>query len=578
MKYRFEEKKCLKVFYCHNYGLFLLSLICTILSTFFSLFFSWIMGELLNIIIEKDMSILWNTLYVAIIAAIMMFFCDMVLYRAKSRFIHKALIQYRNSIFERLSQKEINAFVKENVSKYISSLINDVGVVEEKYLNGTLLVAYYIILFVGSIIMMIMLSWKLTLITLVLSMLPILFTRILESGLISREQLVSKQNEKFMDTVKDFLNGFSVIKNYKAEKVAIETLRNSNISLEYNKMARRWWDGLIVATSNATGTFVQFGIFFWGAWFVISDQIEIGTVLIIFNLCNFILQPIQMIPSLLAERKASISLIKKIDCLLKENTFKEGRTIETKLKEEITMKNVTFGYDLENIILKNINMKFQKGKKYAIVGASGSGKSTILKLLMGGVRDYRGSIFIDGNELNEISTDSLYDIISLVSQEIFIFNSSIQNNITMFKEYPIEEVKKAFDLAGLSELVEDKGLSYCCGENGCNLSGGERQRIALARSVLRGSSVIMLDEAVAALDNHTATKIEESILKLKNVTEIVVTHRLNKRILQMYDEIVVIKDGEVYETGQFDLLMEKRGYFYSLYCITSKDDMIKEYF
>ena len=116
MKYRFEEKKCLKVFYCHNYGLFLLSLICTILSTFFSLFFSWIMGELLNIIIEKDMSILWNTLYVAIIAAIMMFFCDMVLYRAKSRFIHKALIQYRNSIFERLSQKEINAFVKENVS------------------------------------------------------------------------------------------------------------------------------------------------------------------------------------------------------------------------------------------------------------------------------------------------------------------------------------------------------------------------------------------------------------------------------------------------------------------------------
>ena len=231
------------------------------------------------------------------------------------------------------------------------------------------------------------------------------------------------------------------------------------------------------------------------------------------------------------------------------------------------MQNLSFGYEASSTILKGLFCNFESGKSYAIVGGSGSGKTTLLKLLMGSYRTYDGLLSIDGTDVKSFSSDSMYDLMSLIDQNIFLFDDTSRNNITMFASFPDEEVNRAIMLAGLEDVIKERGEDYSCGENGNKLSGGERQRIAIARSLLKGSNVLLVDEATASLDNETAKHVSTAILALKNLTRIVVTHRLDEQILKQYDEIIMLKNGIACEIGNFKDLMEEKGQFYSLYMV-----------
>lgn len=187
---------------------------------------------------------------------------------------------------------------------------------------------------------------------------------------------------------------------------------------------------------------------------------------------------------------------------------------------------------------------------------------------MGAYDGYGGSISIDGKELREVDPDSLYDLMSLIGQNVFLFDDTIHSNITMFRDFPEELVAEAVKRSGLSELLEQRGTDYRCGENGAGLSGGERQRVSIARCLLRGTPVLLLDEATAALDNQTAFAVTDAILHLDGLTRLVVTHRLDAALMEQYDEIIVLRGGKIQERGDYGTLMEKKGYFYSLYTLT----------
>ena len=211
---------------------------------------------------------------------------------------------------------------------------------------------------------------------------------------------------------------------------------------------------------------------------------------------------------------------------------------------------------------------FEAGKAYAIVGASGSGKSTLLHLLTTPGEACEGQILLDGTPLQEISSDALYEAVSVIEQNVFVFNASIRDNITMFRSFPPAALAQANHRAHLEQLLAERGEDYLCGENGSGLSGGEKQRISIARSLLKHASVLLADEATAALDAQTAHQVTDDILSLSGVTRIVVTHTLEQAALRRYDGILVLKNGRIAESGTFDALMAQKGYFYALYTVS----------
>ena len=235
----------------------------------------------------------------------------------------------------------------------------------------------------------------------------------------------------------------------------------------------------------------------------------------------------------------------------------------------ITIDHLTYGYHEDAPVLNDVSVRFEAGKSYAIVGTSGSGKSTLVNLLMGSSNDYQGSIRFDQRELRSIATESLYGLVSVVQQNVFIFDDTIRNNITMFRHFDEKLVQQATEKAGLTPLLAERGEDYICGENGSGLSGGERQRISIARCLLRQTPVLLIDEATAALDAATAYSVSAAILAIEGLTRIVVTHRLEEPLLRKYDEILVLKNGEICERGSFDALMARREQFYSLFNVAN---------
>lgn len=559
-----------RAFYRHNYACFAVALALTVLDIPSALIGSWLLGEIIDVISSGDLARLQVLLAFGAVFTVVSFAISVGMYRAKSDFVCRALVSYKSLAFRRLSEKGIRAFARENTGSYLSLLTNDVASVEEGYLKRSFLLIYHALLFVGTLAMMLFYSVTLTVAAVLLSLLPLVASVLMGRELTARERAVSDRNEAFVSQLRDLLSGFSVIKSFKAEAQARGLFDAASGRAEQTKRRRYWWECLISAVSgNLCSMLLQFGVFFIGAWLAIDGQVTAGTVLIFVNLCNYLIQPINIVPQYWASRKAASGLVEKLAAATRENTERAGEKIEPRLERGIEVSGVTFGYEPGEPVLRDVTLELAAGRSYAVVGASGSGKSTLLNLLMGGYDTYEGSITLDGHELRGIDASSLYDLVSLIDQSVFLFDDTIRANVTMFRDFPDAAVDDALRRAGLADLVAEKGEGFHCGENRGALSGGERQRVSIARALLRATPVLLVDEATAALDNQTARAVGEEILSLDGLTRVVVTHRLEAPLLARYDEIVAMRDGRVVERGTFDELMAARGYFYSLFTVSS---------
>lgn len=557
-------------FYRGNGLSFALAMVETLFSTAAAMMISWLIQQIIDMTTGMDIGFTFHqVVLLAVIGLLMAAAAWGFAYISRPRFTTRGIGQYKEYVFEQLCKKGISAFSGENSSLYISALSNDAESIELNYLGNIFVIVECVLMFVGALGLMFYYSPLLTIISIALSILPLLAS-ILTGNLVAKaEKKVSDKNESYMMTLKDSLVGFSVIKSFRAEAQMCRIFADKVKEVSDAKCLRKKRTILVSLFANCAGNIVQLGVFLIGAYLALHGyDLSAGSVLVFVQLLNYVINPIGAIPQALAERKASKALITKIAEALADNVREEGAECKTKLDGGITVKNLSFGYEEEKPVLQNVDVTFDAGKSYAIVGASGSGKSTLLNLLMASHPGYTGTICYDETELQQIRSESLYEMVSVVQQNVFIFNASIRDNITMFSEFPREEVDRAIELSGLSRLIEERGEDYLCGENGSGLSGGEKQRISIARSLLKKSQVLLVDEATAALDAQTAFQVSDAILDLQDMTRIVVTHALDEALLKRYDRVLTLKNGTITESGTFDELMEKKGYFYSLFTVS----------
>ena len=563
-----KNREFIHQLYYKNRINFIVAIILTIAMSSLNLMISWLIQQIMDCTANQDMQALVRSAWIVIIVVVIYTIAN-VMYRAiYPKFLQRAMQQYRDYAFSRLTQKSLRSFSKEGTALYVSALTNDCTSIENNYLAATFTMIELLFCFLGALIMMLYYSPVMLVLAVALSFLPVAVSMTAGNRLTEQEKEISKKNERFVSIVNELLSGFPVIKSFRAETQASRLFSQRNEQAEEAKKNKRRTEQLISLLANDAGIIAQMGIFLAGAWLAISGKgVTAGVVIVFVQLMNYILNPISQVPLLWSNRKAAIALMEKLSDALSENVREEGREKLNGFSEKIEVNDLTYGYEPESPVLKDMDAQFDAGKSYAIVGGSGSGKSTLLNLLMGSSSNYQGEICIDGVSIKNIESESLYQLMTSVQQNVFVFNDTIRNNVTMFHEFPDKEVTLALERSGLSEFIEKRGEEFVCGENGANLSGGERQRISIARALLRKSPILLVDEATAALDAATARAVSFSILNLVGMTRIVVTHRLEEAILRRYDKILVMKNGTICEQGNFDTLMKQKGQFYSLFQI-----------
>lgn len=561
-------KKYIHSFYEKNKLNYILTIIATIGISLIQIALAGLIKKLMDLASAGTLEQLRQELIMVVLFLVACAATFFLLRSVKYNFMRKAVAGYRNLAFSDITSHSIGTFNKNNSSNYISALTNDVTSIESNYLLADVGIMEAVLTTVLSLALMFYYSWQMTLLVIALCIAPMAVAVVFGSRVAEQEKEISTRNAEFVAMVKDLLSGFGVVKSFQAQAEASKLFEERNGQLEQIKCKRKKTTQLVQIISGLTGFAVQIGVFVFGAYMAIKGRITVGVVVAFVQMMNYILQPLNTLPTLLADKKAALGLIEKLSTYCEESSTEGKDEIIESVGEGICFEHVDFAYDAEKPVLKDVSLQFRTGKSYAIVGGSGSGKSTLLNLIMGSFDGYEGKVTIGGKELKKANPDSVFDVVSVIQQNVFVFDDTIRRNICMFKKFPEDAVKAAAEKAGLRQLISEKGWDYDCGEGGIHLSGGEKQRISIARSLLRKSQVLLVDEATSALDAETADSVTNAILDIDGLTRLIVTHKLDEKVLNRFDGIVVMKNGHVEEEGTFGEMMKRKGYFYSLYQVS----------
>ena len=486
--------------------------------------------------------------------------------RLRNKLVRQIMSRYKNKVFKSILDRDYREFSKEKSGKFISILTENMKKIEQDYLHQYFNISKNISLMIFSLVAMFIGNWFLTLLVIIASIIPMMISGFIGQKSASLQNSSMIADQKYLAKVKDILAGFLVIKSFNVKEAIGQDYKNESEKLDEIYFIKGKFDVLSNVISQLSGMIVFLVAFGGGMYLVFNGYTTIGSVTAIVQLVNFVVMPLNEIGmgmSKFREGQATLNSFEVKDVI----ELQTGKTKEY-FDDVISFSNVDFSYpNAEEKIFNNLSLQIKKGEKIAIVGMSGSGKSTLLNLLLRFYDVTSGYISIDNQDLQTISAESLYNLMTIVQQDVYIFDDTLKANITLSQFFTEDDIKKAVQQSGLESYIleNESGLQALCGENGSNLSGGQKQRVSIARALIRKTPILLLDEATSSLDNQVTTEIESSILDIKNLTALVVTHKLNENILKKYDRILFMKGGVIVEDGSFGDLMDRRGEFYKLF-------------
>ena len=486
--------------------------------------------------------------------------------RLRNKLVRQIMSKYKNKVFQSILDRDYRDFSKEKSGKFISVLTENMKKIEQDYLYQYFNISKNLSLMIFSLLAMFIGNWFLTLLVIIASIIPMMISGFIGQKSASLQNSAMIANQKYLAKVKDILAGFLVIKSFNVKEAICEDYSHESEKFDEINFIKGKFDVLANVISQLSGMIVFLVAFGGGMYLVFNGYTTIGSVTAIVQLVNFVVMPLNEVGMGMSKFREGQATLDAFE--VKDVT--ELQTGETKeyFDDVISFSNIDFSYpNAEEKIFNHLSLKIKKGEKIAIVGMSGSGKSTLLNLLLRFYDVTSGHISIDNQDIQAISAESLYNLMTIVQQDVYIFDDTLRANITLNQSFTDEEIKQAVHQSGLESYVleNESGLQTLCGENGSNLSGGERQRLSIARALIRKTPILLLDEATSSLDNQVTNEIENSILDIQDLTALVVTHKLNENILKKYDRILFMKAGVIVEDGSFCDLMDRRGEFYKLF-------------
>ncbi|WBB28935.1 ABC transporter ATP-binding protein [Parvimonas micra] len=487
------------------------------------------------------------------------------------KFVAKMSLDTKIYIFNNLIKQDIESFYNNDVGDKISILTNDINTIETEYFRTFLNLVKSGFLFLFAFGTIFYVSYQMTIALMILSIISFVFGNIPMKNLKTFKEKFSNSQSEYTARTSEYFNGYETIKVFGLEKFISKVFYNNSKNVYDKGLAYQKRYSLVTMISYFFGGFTFLGGFVCGGYLAYKGFITLGQMIVCVQLTNHIVNPLMFAIESYGKFKSVDKILNKI-----ENTLISEENVETtEIKDfnnKISLNDVSFKYD-DKKVLENINFDFEKGKKYALVGLSGSGKSTLMKLISKRIKANEGKIYIYGTDLDEISRNSIINLISTINQNVFLFKGSIYDNITLFsRDYSEEKVKDVILKAELGKYLDRLYDKELISENANNLSGGEKQRISIARSLIKDTKIILADEILSSLDNEIAFSIEKGLLELENITLISVTHRLIKENLKQYDKILVLKDGKIEEKGNFEELMSFDSYFKKLYTISEVEN------
>lgn len=556
-------KECIKKNGVLLFFTILFSVISSVTMVGLSLFMQSTIDNVISGNMEGFKRVLIYTLLYCVLIGVLYFIYDIL----SKVFIRNITRSLRSKVFSGVFRHNYKDFTSTNTADYISALTNDIKLVEENYIVPLLLVLQFSVMFIATIGILLWISPLVTLCLFISMLLMFIIPSVFGKALESKQLAVSNKLISFTSKLKDMLSGYDVIRSYNLKGKIIKEFEEENDALANTKFKA---DKLFVVNetlSQLLGMATQFVAMFLSAYLVIKGNLTMGMLIAIVQLSGTFVQPVIMIMSNIPKVTSMKSVLARLyEFSNYKDTSFEGKENPT-FENNIEIKNLRFGYDETKSIINSLDLNLDKNKKYAIVGASGCGKSTLVKLLLGYYSNYSGEIKFDGKSIKDLDIEKLNKMISIIHQNIYMFDKNIKDNICLYKNFSNEQINHILSLSGADKFINeiDEGLEYSVGENGSSLSGGQKQRIAIARALIQETPILVLDEGTSAIDMQTGYDIESRLLSIEELTLITITHNMSEELLGLYDEIIFMENGVIVEKGTLSELLERKNKFFNFY-------------
>ncbi|WP_081211584.1 ABC transporter ATP-binding protein [Salegentibacter sediminis] len=482
----------------------------------------------------------------------------------------------RDALYKKILALPVSYFSEKRKGDTISRITADVNEVQTSFLSILELIVREPLTIIFTIIAMLMMSAKLTIFVFVFLPISGFIISLIGKKLKKQSHKAQEENGYFLSVVEETLSSLKIIKGFNAEEKMQNRFQDSTNRLNHilNKLINR--QNLASPASEFLGIFVIVIILWFGGQMVLVEgSLDAATFIAFLGLAYNILTPAKQISKAsYSVKKGNAAAERILQVLETPSTITDAPNAVKKeeFEDNINIDNISFRYEEENV-LRDFNLKVNKGQTVALVGQSGSGKSTIANLITRFYDVNEGSISIDGINIKDMTKKSLRNLMGLVTQDSILFNDTVRNNIALGKDNASdEEIIDALKIANAWEFVKDlpKGLETNIGDAGNKLSGGQKQRLSIARAVLKNPPIMILDEATSALDTESEKLVQKALENMmKNRTSIVIAHRLST--IQNADKIVVMQKGEIVEEGKHLELLQKKGTYQKLVEMQSFD-------